>query len=1202
MVQKNWDKYEVALLIEAYQNIKQGRVDKNSALEELSQNLRQMAKNEGLEIDDVFRNMNGMQWQLGFIERAFQGQDYGGRTPPKIFVEMVAVYNENQQKYLSILKCAHERIAQPIKRDVKQENDAGERKTIFDIIGYDYPEFASFCSNAGKIYPDDLTSADYVAFRSQYGVTREYVLSIKAMFLENISILSTPLIELQKNETTSGALDMQGDDEIDNAIDSINEQEIKSDETQYIAKDRLVVPKNETDSADVSELNYQVLETSTESFYDEIFKRTKYPLYKLLGVDNLEDYEYVSVDSFGFSNRFRNVLGRNKIRNVYALLMLTIDDMLQWKGFGKKGIADFIMEIYLFFATEKNKYFLLEKKADKKKNVYAKIKELLSLHMAGVNVDLSILSDKERKIYCSYIEAIEVCGKEIYLAVENSPTFFSTICDSLKKFSEPILKYYQEEQQIFNAYREIPLEFRNKTAKFFVKAYYAKNSDTLKTFWSTIPDQCCISELMAYVQTFIKTSVGHSTEFTKFFNWVSRIDVPVLLQEVFSNKAFIGKNNINVSLRDKYLMALEMRAAGETLENIGKNIDATRERVRQIEKKYSRQFAFYYNNNQYDLLAIIHALRGGDYVLRFEEVEENIGKKYTQLLWLVLSKGLLDNSLYRYSNSYNAVIFTSIEEGEKERIRLALQAIPDYFPIEQFESIVDGVATEFNIHKELLQMDVESKFRLYGTMYSKESITVLFMCGYILKNKFPGGFKIGVADETNRFGAYLLETFGEKGAMTNRAIEAKIGEVGVLCDRGRYIHPDFVQVDKSVVDAINEFIENSPKSVLTYSEIFDSMRTAFNGTQITNRFMLQGVLKLCGCKFAMTRDYVTKEYGKSLTDEFEDFAKSCGEFSKLDFFAEFPALTEANLGMLLGRCKNVFGIDYGIYMHSSLLNLIESDYSEIRKYLNVVCADIPVDAKFLYDEFNIRFIDFMARNEVDGYNKLFGILGYMFGGEFIFSRPYISKNENVNLSKRAIILRRLENYEIIAIDEVVDICNQNGLRYGSVPILIKMVAPDFVRINETMLMRFEQTGITDDVIIEVAQQIAELVALNKYYSSSNIDDFLFYPALPIEWSPYLLESVIDLAGDKIHVIKIPMKSYTTLTNIFVGEEYAEDDYQTFILKVLDEAYDKAFFTTKSEMREWLNERGLITNNCLPNFLEGTNYYFMDSNGVLRKRG
>lgn len=43
MTQKKWDKYEVALLIEAYQDIKQGRVEKNSALIVLSQNLRKMA-------------------------------------------------------------------------------------------------------------------------------------------------------------------------------------------------------------------------------------------------------------------------------------------------------------------------------------------------------------------------------------------------------------------------------------------------------------------------------------------------------------------------------------------------------------------------------------------------------------------------------------------------------------------------------------------------------------------------------------------------------------------------------------------------------------------------------------------------------------------------------------------------------------------------------------------------------------------------------------------------------------------------------------------------------------------------------------------------------------------------------------------------------------------------------------------------------
>ena len=107
MSQKNWDKYEVALLIEAYQNIKQGRVDKNAALIALSQKLRQMAINEGLTIDETFRNLNGMQWQLGFIERAFIEEDYESRTPPRIFIEMVAVYNENQAEFQSILAEAH---------------------------------------------------------------------------------------------------------------------------------------------------------------------------------------------------------------------------------------------------------------------------------------------------------------------------------------------------------------------------------------------------------------------------------------------------------------------------------------------------------------------------------------------------------------------------------------------------------------------------------------------------------------------------------------------------------------------------------------------------------------------------------------------------------------------------------------------------------------------------------------------------------------------------------------------------------------------------------------------------------------------------------------------------------------------------------------------------------------------------------------
>ncbi len=170
MPQKNWDKYEVALLIEAYQNIKKGRVDKNTALVALSQNLRQIAKNEGLEIDDTFRNMNGMQWQLGFIERAFIGEDYESRTPPKIFMEMVAVYNKNQQEFQAILEEAHQKITGGIEvnDDVRKEQFKkwlADNSNISPISVVDNVNYVSTYANKRNIAKKSFWSfTDYKEF------------------------------------------------------------------------------------------------------------------------------------------------------------------------------------------------------------------------------------------------------------------------------------------------------------------------------------------------------------------------------------------------------------------------------------------------------------------------------------------------------------------------------------------------------------------------------------------------------------------------------------------------------------------------------------------------------------------------------------------------------------------------------------------------------------------------------------------------------------------------------------------------------------------------------------------------------------------------------------------------------------------------------------------------------------------------------
>lgn len=55
-----WDKYEAVILLEGMIDIKQHDMPRNIVVERVSQDLRKMARNRGIEIDELFRNVNGM--------------------------------------------------------------------------------------------------------------------------------------------------------------------------------------------------------------------------------------------------------------------------------------------------------------------------------------------------------------------------------------------------------------------------------------------------------------------------------------------------------------------------------------------------------------------------------------------------------------------------------------------------------------------------------------------------------------------------------------------------------------------------------------------------------------------------------------------------------------------------------------------------------------------------------------------------------------------------------------------------------------------------------------------------------------------------------------------------------------------------------------------------------------------------------------
>ena len=138
VAQPKWDIYESALIIETYLSCKDlSYKDQTLYLETLSRNLRQIAKNKGLKIDDTYRNLNGMKMQLQGIKYLFTGKG-AFNSPSQMFIKAFKLYNQDRASFYLILSDAHLMIENRF--DFAQLNSYSEDYNLFtQSEDYDLP-------------------------------------------------------------------------------------------------------------------------------------------------------------------------------------------------------------------------------------------------------------------------------------------------------------------------------------------------------------------------------------------------------------------------------------------------------------------------------------------------------------------------------------------------------------------------------------------------------------------------------------------------------------------------------------------------------------------------------------------------------------------------------------------------------------------------------------------------------------------------------------------------------------------------------------------------------------------------------------------------------------------------------------------------------------------------------------------------------
>ena len=100
--QPSWDKYEAAILLDALIKIKEGKLSKDEAIKKVSSELRRMAVNRGLKIDDTYRNEPGIRLHLLSMESAYNGETVS-IPATRLFSEIAEIYKTDHAQFEKIL-------------------------------------------------------------------------------------------------------------------------------------------------------------------------------------------------------------------------------------------------------------------------------------------------------------------------------------------------------------------------------------------------------------------------------------------------------------------------------------------------------------------------------------------------------------------------------------------------------------------------------------------------------------------------------------------------------------------------------------------------------------------------------------------------------------------------------------------------------------------------------------------------------------------------------------------------------------------------------------------------------------------------------------------------------------------------------------------------------------------------------------------
>lgn len=144
--QPSWDKYEAAILLEGLLSSMKGELTRWDAIKAVSSDLKAMALHRGIEVDEIYRNTNGISLQMKSMESAYLGRAVF-KPATKLFADVASLYHNCYDEYQKLLKEAKAMISDKKNTESDFMRYLSERVSPaqFSQLYRCYSEIENFC-------------------------------------------------------------------------------------------------------------------------------------------------------------------------------------------------------------------------------------------------------------------------------------------------------------------------------------------------------------------------------------------------------------------------------------------------------------------------------------------------------------------------------------------------------------------------------------------------------------------------------------------------------------------------------------------------------------------------------------------------------------------------------------------------------------------------------------------------------------------------------------------------------------------------------------------------------------------------------------------------------------------------------------------------------------------------------------------------